>query len=489
MTRRANHLHYIVLVFLIVIGYGLRFAYLDRDMRYDESLTVYQFASKNIPTIVGDYSMMNNHILHNLFVHFTFYNLGRDPIFVRLPVFIAGILLIPMAYVAGTRFYDRTVGLITASLVAVYPILIDFSVNARAYNILALIVLWMFVLAYELRKHNDTGKWLLLSVLAAAGFFAVPTMFYAMGIVALWLLFSIWFENSGEQRTELLKNYVVSMILGAILTLLAYTPVIVFNGIDKIINNDWTRPLPPAEFYPEFNLVLGRIWQHITWGVPDLMVFTLCVCLAVSVIFHRKFEKKLLPLLPFMIVWILPILLIQRVNPFRRTWLFAVPLLLMLTAAGISYLLDRFKLKQMNLIAAGSAILSLVMFAYILQSGILITSEHTVRAPDAEEGAILLADIMTTHDQVILSFPYSYTVLYYSLAYEFPLGYREFGNAESHDTETEDSGLQYVYIFYPKSDEPALAVQSPYTDEELDNAEIVAEWDFGILRRIPLNSD
>src|SRR5690606_3531483 len=107
----------------------------------DEAQTVYVYVTKSIPSIFADYSAPNNHIFHSVLVHLVFHYLGESPIFVRLPSFIAGILIIPMSFVIGSRFYNKPTGLISASLVATIPILIDFSVNARGYTFIALITL------------------------------------------------------------------------------------------------------------------------------------------------------------------------------------------------------------------------------------------------------------------------------------------------------------------------------------------------------------
>ena len=62
--------HYAGLLVVIALGFGLRLAYLDRSMRFDEALTYVAYASKNIPTIIADYSQPNNHIFNTLFMHF-----------------------------------------------------------------------------------------------------------------------------------------------------------------------------------------------------------------------------------------------------------------------------------------------------------------------------------------------------------------------------------------------------------------------------------
>ncbi|GAB5494209.1 MAG: hypothetical protein Phog2KO_44240 [Phototrophicaceae bacterium] len=480
MARFSMKSIYLVLIFIIITGFALRFAYLDRSIRFDEAQTVYVYATKSIPSIFADYSAPNNHIFHTIFVHFSFKYLGESPIFVRLPSFIAGLLLIPMSFAVGKRFYNPTTGLLSASLVAIHPIMIDFSVNARGYTFIALITLCLFYIGHDLQREDNTQKWLLVSLLSALGFLTVPVMLYPMGIFALWLLVSIIHYNDGQQRNDLLKNYVVSMLLGAILTIIFYTPAIYLSGLDSIINNVNIQAMGLNEFYSQIPTVLGRMWLHISWKMPLIVVVPLILTFIVGIICHRKLSSTTLLLVPFMLVWIVPLLLLQRVDPFPRVWHFLVPLLLIISSAGIAYILERLRINQPLFLGSGLVLLSLGMSAYIAQSEIIPNSTFTLRVPDSERVAFFLNDIMTPNDVIIMRVPSSYTVLYYSLIHDLSLG--DTANNENSDSpEIIDDSPAYIYIVYHHNGELADLYNS--FAEEIDNSEIIQEWDYGVVRR------
>ena len=476
------------MIFITIIGFGLRFAYLDRSMRFDEAQTVFVYVTKSIPSIFADYSAPNNHIFHNVLVHLVFHYLGESQMFVRLPSFIASLLIIPMTFVVGTRFYNKPTGLISASLVAVAPILIDFSVNARGYTIIALITLMLFYLGHSLQHKDNTQGWLLISVLSALGFLTIPVMLYPMGIFALWLLMSILRHNSGIKRTELLKNYVVSMVLGAVLTLVLYTPAIYLSGLDRLVNNVNIQSMSVNEYYRHFPNVLGRMWLHISWKVPPILLIPLIASFIISTLFHKKVSNNTLLLLPFILVWILPLLLIQRVDPFPRVWHFLVPLLTIISASGIYYLVQKLNVAQLHIIVGTMVLIMIGMSTYIIRSDIIITSTFTLRVPDAEQAAFTLNDIMTPNDQILMRIPSNYTVFYYSLINGFPLG-NGTRNPDQSNSGTQDNTPSYLYIFYHTGGNadigelPDLYAAFP---DEIDNSEVLYEWDFSIMRRLLL---
>jgi mannosyltransferase len=101
---------------------------------------------------------------------------------------VAGISLVPLAYLAARELGSRRAGVLAAALVAVNPFMIWYSQEARAYMLLAALSGAAFVsFARALRRPTATNLWLW------AGFssLAVMTHFFAGFAVApeaLWLL-------------------------------------------------------------------------------------------------------------------------------------------------------------------------------------------------------------------------------------------------------------------------------------------------------------
>jgi mannosyltransferase len=101
---------------------------------------------------------------------------------------VAGVATVPVAYLLGAELRGRRAGLASAALVAVNPMLLWYSQEARAYALLVLlcaISLLYFVRALDAGRRRDFTLWGLASGLAlATHYFAI----FPIAIEALWLL-------------------------------------------------------------------------------------------------------------------------------------------------------------------------------------------------------------------------------------------------------------------------------------------------------------
>ena len=94
--------------------------------------------------------------------------LGDGPLAVRLPSLLAGTACVPLAYLLGRELYDRTAGLASAALMAVAPLAVWYSGEARMY---AFYLLWsMLAMLGQARVVGRGGRfgWTLF-VLGSAG--------------------------------------------------------------------------------------------------------------------------------------------------------------------------------------------------------------------------------------------------------------------------------------------------------------------------------
>jgi len=101
---------------------------------------------------------------------------------------LAGVLIVPVAYAAGSKLISRRAGVIAAALTACNPMLIWYSQEARSYSLLALLsatTLLTFACARERPTPRALAWWVITAVLALA------THYYALLVVvpeAIWLL-------------------------------------------------------------------------------------------------------------------------------------------------------------------------------------------------------------------------------------------------------------------------------------------------------------
>jgi len=78
---------------------------LHQPMRHDEANTFSELASRPLYYALSIYSAPNNHLLHTLLVHLSYSLFGNYPWAIRLPAFVAGLLLIPVSYAAAHILY------------------------------------------------------------------------------------------------------------------------------------------------------------------------------------------------------------------------------------------------------------------------------------------------------------------------------------------------------------------------------------------------
>src|SRR6185295_17039198 len=101
---------------------------------------------------------------------------------------MAGVATVPVAYLLGAELSSRRAGIVAAALVAVNPMLVWYSQEARAYALFALLTalsLLYFVRALDRGQRRDSVALGVVSALAlATHYFAA----FPIAAEALWLL-------------------------------------------------------------------------------------------------------------------------------------------------------------------------------------------------------------------------------------------------------------------------------------------------------------
>src|SRR5215203_4846783 len=117
----------------------IRLLYMRQPIRHDEAYTYLYFASQPLGSALSDYTVPNNHLFHTLLVKAVTSVLGGSLPAIRLPAFVAGLLVVPAVYLLTRRSSgDRAAALIAMAAAAVWPELVHYSTNARGYSFIAL---------------------------------------------------------------------------------------------------------------------------------------------------------------------------------------------------------------------------------------------------------------------------------------------------------------------------------------------------------------
>jgi len=179
-----------MLALVCVIGAALRFATLDaQSLWFDEAVTA-QLMRLPLPDLLHAIpGSESSPPLYYLLEWLSTQLFGTGEVGLRSLSALLGTATIPVVWALGRRLAGNRAGLVAAALLAVNPMLIWFSQEARAYALLALLgalaaLLWLRAL--ELPKTSRLLAWGIVAALALA------THYYAIFLVgpqALWLVY------------------------------------------------------------------------------------------------------------------------------------------------------------------------------------------------------------------------------------------------------------------------------------------------------------
>ena len=329
---------------ITLIGLTLRLLDINKSIAYDEAYTFIHFASRPFKHILADYSAPNNHIFHTILVGISYRLFGGQAWALRLPAFMAGVLLIPAMYIAARRFFSEHQALAAAGLVAVIPLFINYSVNGRGYTMLVLFALLLTNFAGILVTRKSNAALIAYILTAALGFYTIPIFLYPMAGISLWVVVTYLFSPAPwSERLRKLRVFLGACLLAGLLTLILYSPVILFgSGLSSIISNEIVRSLSWSTFLENLDPRLLKAWNKWMIGIGPTFEVVFLGGFLVSALFYRKVssQKLFLPLQVFLVLAVAILLVMQRVSPLPRIWIFLEAFYLMFASAGLIWLIS-----------------------------------------------------------------------------------------------------------------------------------------------------
>jgi hypothetical protein len=337
----GDWLHVAALALIVVIGAAIRLAYLNEPMRYDEAYSFLHYARLPLSAIVRTYDTANNHIFSNLLVHFSYFHLGADRWMLRLPALLAGVAAPLAGYWAAREMFDRDAGLWAAALVATSSPLVDFSVNARGYEIAVLFLL--LALGFGVRVVRTQAIWAVagFAVSAVLAAWAVPTAAYGLAVVGVWMLAAVVIRPTRDWRA--IARVAATLAVPALGAYLLYRPLMHQYG--------WKQVTPIHIGGPEVHITRGGriagsgdpVWNlaKATWAMwwratPHPIDWLIAAAAAASAFVARRRPGEWMPLILAWALTLALLVVVLPVSPFRRSWLALLPLLLVAAGAGLA---------------------------------------------------------------------------------------------------------------------------------------------------------
>lgn len=260
--------------------------------------------------------------------------LGSSEAWIRTLSVIPAVATVAAIYVLGRRMFNTRAGVIAAFLFTVHAYQVRYAQEARSYSLYPLLCvlssIYFLKFLQEASRQNRIGHVLTSALSVYAHFFAGLLM------VAQWL--SLRFLEKPDLRIALKKNWKQFAIAISPLVLYAATTG---TGVLKWIPRPGLTDLRNTALFLTGN---GGIWLALAYGVA-------CVPGVITAFRVRKLQ------VPwegwrfrFLLLWLLfPIafiFLISQLKPFYliRYFVFVVPALVLLAAAGLDRLRSRWLL-------------------------------------------------------------------------------------------------------------------------------------------------
>jgi hypothetical protein len=410
-------------MFLAVV---LRLANLNTPLGHDEAYMYNAFASRSFWHMVTNYHLPNNHVLLSILIKLATTLLGNHVWTLRFPTILAGVLMVPAAYFFAKRFYSQETAVLSSTLVAIFPILVQYSVLARGYIIIGLITLLLFIVGDYVRTKTNRFACLLIAVLSGLGFYTIPIMLFPFGALYIWLFVSWVVGDTPAYAPKLnfLKYWLGSGISAALVTIILYMPIIIYSSAD-FFGNGFIAPLKWDIFPITIWTRLRNTWTDWTMSIPPWIVLLGVLGFLAALIFHKRFSGgKFPPQLAF-ILWIATLLFARRPDMLPRFWLFLAAPLLVWSAAGLIESLRRIPVKFGKSWNPAQVFVGII-FTFVLAQSLLsipTLSTQLGQKDELESAVLYLKDHVDQSDLVTAGTARLPALRYYFNYYGIPSGY------------------------------------------------------------------
>jgi 4-amino-4-deoxy-L-arabinose transferase-like glycosyltransferase len=419
---------YWCLVAITMIGAVIRLWRISQPIAYDEAYTFVYYATRDFKHILADYSAPNNHIFHTILVRLFYEVFGRQPWVVRGPALLAGVLCIPAAYFFARRIFNARQALAGAALVALTPWFINYSVNGRGYTLIILFSLLLANLGALLTQQQNRTALGAYAIVAALGFYTIPIFLYPMAGISLWVLVThLTAPEPWNERSIKTRDFLLVCLLGGLLTLMLYLPVILFGtGFRSITSNEIVESRTWSVFVENLQPRIHKTWESWTAGFSQAVKNLLITGFLLSLFFYRKASNQRLPMQVFLVLAVAVVLVIQRVAPLARVWMYLDAFYLIFAAAGLVWfvelVLNKFIRSVYTARIVSTAILLVMGIALInsyleIQQGALVPNSNDL--PE-QHAAQYLASHLQKEDKILSISPVDIQTAYYLYLYGLP---------------------------------------------------------------------
>lgn len=343
----------ILLGLITLFGLELRVAISNCPMWYDEGHSIL-VAVQQFPFGIDNF-LFTKDFQHTpfyfYFLHFWLKIFGTSEILLRFSSVIFGVATIPLTYIVAKKLYknDKIVGIISAILVAVSPLMIYYSIEVRMYMMVTfLAVLSMNYLLDFDAKGDKKSLIKLLVTNTLIPYLLIGGIVFNIGQAIAYTLYLFWAQ---KEETEKIRKYLTYRVYQLIL-LVPYFIIAIYYAYQR--SKFIMFHIPSFQFINFvgnvqnfFGAKVGMLFW--TQYLPIMIDFLFFVSVVIPIVYFicaliRAFKEKdaklymafLMTTIAYVIILISCMLKVIVLVP--RYIIFIVPILMILAAVGFSKL-------------------------------------------------------------------------------------------------------------------------------------------------------
>ena len=349
--------------------------------------------------------------------------IGNHLWIVRVPAFIASVLGVPMAFIAGRRFFKAHQALAASVILAVSQTFILNAVNGRGYSLIILFSLLLANLAGILVKEGSRSALIAYAITGALGFYTIPIFLYPMAGISLWVVITYLTEaEPWQNRWRKLRIFMITCVASGIMTIILYSPVIIFGtGFESLVSNDIVKSQTWNTFVENFTARSKNTWLNWMFYASPLINQVLGVGFLISLVFYRKLSNQRLPMQFFLVLGAGIMILLQKVASFPRVWGYLEMFYLFFSATGLAWIASEILARIWRKDIREKILSSLVLLiALVVFTNITIkTQNKQTQANRANASEFYMADYIANHildkDTIVAVAPVDIQIAYYLL--------------------------------------------------------------------------
>ena len=440
----------VIVLLLLLIGFSLRFQYLDSPLWYDEACS---WATSTDKAGIM-HNLLNIDLQHTplyfIFLKFWMKFFGQAEVAMRSFSLIFGLLTIPLAFIAGNKISKN--GFWAGLICAVSPLLVIFSTEIRMYSLVVFLVLLSinYLLDFE-QKGDKKSLSKLIGVNILIPYTFVGAILYNLSLIVCYSIYL--FKSNREKFIKYIRFEVIEWVfLVPYFILISYYAkmrsvfvishegILRFSHIVDVIRNFFGATIDSNIYWVSNGIYTMNLWFTLFVIIP-------CIYFIAGYIRTFKNDNKFLKVLSSIILFnfILAIIFsVLKVNVFTARYvLYLFPPVVILALTGMN---EKLNLKHFKIFLTLFVLICAIFSyknSYIMKQNKLLALKSTALECD-ELG-------LTSEDIIILPF-----------GADAPYYFRNLTRPRVFDSDLHKTARNPYGVYYDDADSQIMAGKGKY---------------------------